>query len=110
MKSPAMTPGGARRLLVAAAASLLLVSCGSAGAPEAAAADGAAGAVAPPYYPTHNGYIHTQSCDGGTSTLTLGAGGSYSLVWSNVGDCVAGLGWLVGGPRTLSFSAALTVS
>lgn len=48
----------------------------------------------------HNGYYYSFWTDGGGDvTYTNGAGGSYTVQWSNVGNFVGGKGWNPGSTR-----------
>ncbi|GAA1796814.1 hypothetical protein GCM10009682_18120 [Luedemannella flava] len=53
---------------------------------------------------THNGYFYVYRKDApGTATLTLGAGGRYTIQWSGINSLIAGKGWSTGGRRMVSY-------
>jgi len=45
---------------------------------------------------TNNGYFFSYWKDSGNVTMTLGAGGQYSVQWSNMNNMVVGKGWKPG--------------
>ncbi|CAO2651375.1 Nn.00g039450.m01.CDS01 [Neocucurbitaria sp. VM-36] len=54
---------------------------------------------------THNGFFYSFWTDGkGSVTYNNGAGGSYDVQWSNVGNFVAGKGWNPGSERVVTYS------
>ncbi|MCP2326665.1 endo-1,4-beta-xylanase [Hamadaea flava] len=53
---------------------------------------------------THNGYFFSYWKDNGNVTMTLGAGGSYSVQWSNMNNMVVGKGWKPGSSHTVNYS------
>lgn len=53
----------------------------------------------------HNGYYYSFWTDGGGDvTYTNGAGGSYTVQWSNVGNFVGGKGWNPGSTRYTTYT------
>jgi endo-1,4-beta-xylanase len=55
---------------------------------------------------THNGFFFSFWKDSGNVTMTLGAGGNYSLQWSNINDTVDGKGWNPGSNHTVNYSGS----
>ncbi|KAI1424204.1 xylanase [Xylaria sp. FL1777] len=54
---------------------------------------------------TNNGFFYSFWTDGrGSVTYNNGAGGSYDVTWSNVGNFVAGKGWNPGASRVISYN------
>ncbi|NES17374.1 MULTISPECIES: glycoside hydrolase family 11 protein, partial [Micromonospora] len=51
-----------------------------------------------------NGYFYSYWKDNGNVTMTLGAGGSYSVQWSNMNNMVVGKGWKPGSNHTVNYS------
>jgi len=60
---------------------------------------------------TSGGFYYSFWSNGaGTVTETLGAGGSYSTTWTNVGNFVFGKGWMPGTRNAISFSGSWSTS
>ncbi len=58
-----------------------------------------------------DGFYYSFWTDGaGSASMTVGPGGRYSVTWSRVGDVLAGVGWSVGGRRTVTYSGAVSTS
>src|SRR4051794_14396965 len=57
---------------------------------------------------THNGYFFSYWKDSGNVTMTLGAGGSYSVQWSNMNNMVVGKGWNPGSAHTVNYSGTFS--
>ncbi|SBT49384.1 glycoside hydrolase family 11 protein [Micromonospora auratinigra] len=57
---------------------------------------------------THNGYFFSYWKDNGNVTLTLGAGGNYSVQWSNMNNMVVGKGWKPGSNHTVNYSGTFS--
>jgi endo-1,4-beta-xylanase len=53
---------------------------------------------------THNGYFFSYWKDSGNVTMTLGAGGNYSVRMSGINNFVGGKGWKPGSSRTVNYS------
>ncbi|MDG6103735.1 glycoside hydrolase family 11 protein [Dactylosporangium aurantiacum] len=59
---------------------------------------------------THNGYFFSYWKDNGNVNMTLGAGGSYSVQWSNINNTVVGKGWKPGSSHTVNYSGTFNVN
>ncbi|MFF5235492.1 glycoside hydrolase family 11 protein [Dactylosporangium sp. NPDC000521] len=59
---------------------------------------------------THNGYFFSYWKDSGNVTMTLGAGGSYRVQWSNINNTVVGKGWKPGSNHTVNYSGTFSVN
>ncbi|MFI5888540.1 glycoside hydrolase family 11 protein [Actinoplanes sp. NPDC051513] len=57
---------------------------------------------------THNGYFFSYWKDSGNVTMTLGAGGSYSVQWSGINNTVVGKGWNPGSSHTVNYSGTFS--
>ena len=56
---------------------------------------------------THNGFFFSYWKDSGNVTMTLGAGGSYSVQWNGINNSVVGKGWNPGSSHTVNYSGSL---
>jgi endo-1,4-beta-xylanase len=59
---------------------------------------------------THNGYFYSYWKDSGNVTMTLGAGGNYSVQWSGINNFVVGKGWKPGSNHTVNYSGTFSPS
>ena len=59
---------------------------------------------------THNGYFYSYWKDSGNVTMTLGAGGNYSVQWSGINNSVVGKGWNPGSSHTVNYSGSFNPS
>ncbi len=58
---------------------------------------------------THNGFFYSYWKDNGNVTMTLGAGGNYSVQWSNMNNMVVGKGWKPGSAtRVVNYSGSFS--
>ena len=55
---------------------------------------------------THNGYFFSYWKDSGNVTMTLGAGGSYSVTMNGINNSVVGKGWNPGSNHTVNYSGS----
>ena len=55
---------------------------------------------------THNGYFYSYWKDSGNVTMTLGAGGNYSVQWNSINNSVVGKGWNPGSSHTVNYSGS----
>ncbi|BCJ48036.1 endo-1,4-beta-xylanase [Actinoplanes ianthinogenes] len=55
---------------------------------------------------THNGYFFSYWKDSGNVTMTLGAGGSYSVQMNGINNSVVGKGWKPGSSHTVNYSGS----
>ncbi|AGL16769.1 glycoside hydrolase family 11 protein [Actinoplanes sp. N902-109] len=56
----------------------------------------------------HNGYFFSYWKDNGNVTMNLGAGGNYSVQWSNMNNAVVGKGWKPGSSHTITYSGTFS--
>jgi endo-1,4-beta-xylanase len=60
---------------------------------------------------TSNGFFYSfYTAGSGSVCMTLGSAGSYSTTWSGAGDFVAGVGWMPGAARTVTYSGSFSPS
>ncbi|WP_238010542.1 glycoside hydrolase family 11 protein [Dactylosporangium sp. AC04546] len=59
---------------------------------------------------THNGFFYSYWKDNGNVTMTLGAGGSYSVQWNSINNTVVGKGWKPGSSHTVNYSGTFSVN
>ncbi|MBN1171150.1 MAG: glycoside hydrolase family 11 protein [Micromonosporaceae bacterium] len=55
---------------------------------------------------THNGFFYSYWKDSGNVSMTLGAGGNYSVQMSSINNSVVGKGWNPGTSRTINYSGS----
>jgi endo-1,4-beta-xylanase len=55
---------------------------------------------------THNGYFFSYWKDNGNVTMTLGAGGQYSVSMNGINNSVVGKGWKPGSSHTVNYSGS----
>jgi endo-1,4-beta-xylanase len=55
---------------------------------------------------TNNGFFYSYWRSGGSSTMTLGSAGNYSVTW-NGGNTVCGKGWNPGSGRTVGYNCGV---
>jgi endo-1,4-beta-xylanase len=58
----------------------------------------------------HNGFFYSYWKDSGNVTMTLGAGGQYSVQWSGINNTVVGKGWNPGSNHTVNYSGSWSTS
>jgi endo-1,4-beta-xylanase len=56
----------------------------------------------------HNGFFFSYWKDNGNVTMTLGAGGQYSVQWNNINNTVVGKGWNPGSNHTVNYSGSFS--
>jgi endo-1,4-beta-xylanase len=56
----------------------------------------------------HNGYFFSYWKDSGNVTMSLGAGGSYSVQMSGINNSVVGKGWKPGSSHTVNYSGSFS--
>ena len=55
---------------------------------------------------THNGFYYSYWKDSGNVTMTLGAGGNYSVSMNSINNSVVGKGWNPGSSHTVNYSGS----
>ncbi|MET7419757.1 glycoside hydrolase family 11 protein [Dactylosporangium sp. NPDC005555] len=99
-----------RRLLLVGGACSALVAAGVVALTTGTASAEADRTVTANTTGTHNGYFFSYWKDTGNVTMTLGAGGSYSVQWSNMNNTVVGKGWKPGSSHTVNYSGTFNVN
>ncbi|MEV0570782.1 glycoside hydrolase family 11 protein, partial [Dactylosporangium sp. NPDC050588] len=99
-----------RRLLLVGGACVALVAAGVVALTTGTASAEADRTVTANTTGTHNGYFFSYWKDTGNVTMQLGAGGSYSVQWSNMNNTVVGKGWKPGSSHTVNYSGTFNVN
>ncbi|MEV4132157.1 glycoside hydrolase family 11 protein [Dactylosporangium sp. NPDC049742] len=99
-----------RRLLLVGGACVALVAAGVVALTTGTASAEADRTVTANTTGTHNGYFFSYWKDTGNVSMTLGAGGSYSVQWSNMNNTVVGKGWKPGSSHSVNYSGTFNVN
>ena len=102
---PQQRRGRTRMRLLISAASAVLLAAASVALSGTARAE-ADRTVTSNTTGTHNGYFFSYWKDSGNVTMTLGAGGNYSVQWNGINNTVVGKGWMPGSSHTVNYSGS----
>ncbi|WP_212846813.1 glycoside hydrolase family 11 protein [Actinoplanes ianthinogenes] len=105
MNATARPRGRTRTRLIISAASAVLLAAASVTLSSVAHAE-ADRTITSNQTGTHNGYFFSYWKDSGNVTMTLGAGGSYSVQMNGINNSVVGKGWKPGSSHTVNYSGS----
>ncbi|MDP4245983.1 MAG: glycoside hydrolase family 11 protein [Bacteroidota bacterium] len=105
----AATATGALALLLFVSGSSLMSGCKKAGGtaqktPGTRLTGYVTNDVQPASTGTSNGFFWSLYTEGGSSSITQGAAGTFAISYSNVNDVVGGKGWNPGSARTIGYN------
>jgi endo-1,4-beta-xylanase len=95
---------GRLRLLIGAGSAAVLLAAGAVTATNAFADT----TITSNQTGTNNGFFYSYWKDSGNVTMTLSAGGQYSVQWSSINNFVVGKGWNPGSSHTVNYSGSFS--